>query len=256
MAMVFKYILIASLSMLMSSWTYAASPVRLTNGEWPPYLSEKLAHYGFASHIVSEALKKNGMEVEWGFFPWKRAFIVAENGQWDGSVIWTHNEEREKNFIFSEPVVEGKDVVFHRKDKPIQWEKITDLAPYSIGATTGYFYGEEFDKAEKAGQITVNRTAKESNNFKKLIANRIDLVVASIDVGYEIMQGELTKEEMSQITHHPKATRMVSYHLIVSRKSKNAQAIIDAFNAGLKQLKDSGELAKMIQNSQQGKYKK
>ena len=29
--------------------------IRLTNGEWQPYLSKDVPHYGFASHIVTEA---------------------------------------------------------------------------------------------------------------------------------------------------------------------------------------------------------
>jgi len=33
----------------------AADSVRLTNGEWPPYLGEHLPHHGVASRIVAEA---------------------------------------------------------------------------------------------------------------------------------------------------------------------------------------------------------
>ncbi len=50
----------------------AAETIRLTNGEWQPYLSKDAPHHGFASHIVTEAFALVGVEVEYGFFPWKR----------------------------------------------------------------------------------------------------------------------------------------------------------------------------------------
>ncbi len=51
--------------------------IRLTNGEWQPYLSEDTPHHGFASHIVTEAFALVGVEVEYGFFPWSRAMKLT-----------------------------------------------------------------------------------------------------------------------------------------------------------------------------------
>lgn len=52
----------------MFSTTYAATTIRITNGEWEPFLSEYSYEYGLYSHIVSEAFKLEDIEVEWGFF--------------------------------------------------------------------------------------------------------------------------------------------------------------------------------------------
>ena len=44
------------ISMLLMKPFFAASEeIRLTSGEWAPYLSEHLPHFGFASHVVKEA---------------------------------------------------------------------------------------------------------------------------------------------------------------------------------------------------------
>ena len=47
------------------------------------------------------------------------------------------------------------------KEKAIDWQTIDDLKGLKVGATTGYFYGEAFAHAEKAGEITVIRASSE-----------------------------------------------------------------------------------------------
>ncbi len=66
--------LVASCFLILGCGVAAAQTsktIRLTNG-WQPYLSKDVPHHGFASHIVTEAFALVGVEVEYGFFPWKR----------------------------------------------------------------------------------------------------------------------------------------------------------------------------------------
>jgi len=252
-----KISLVITLVSLLFSFNTSAENLKLTNGEWPPFLSKDLKHYGVASHIVSEAFKNAGDEVKYGFFPWKRAFSSAQDGDnWIGSVIWSRSEERETNFLYSDPVIISKQVFFHRKGFDFDWNSYDDLGKYKIGAAIGYFYGDEIENAEKDGKLRLSRISKEENNFKKLMASRIDLVVATIDVGYELLYKHFTPAQAALVTNHSKVTRETGYHLIVSKKSSNAQAIIDRFNKGLKELKASGRYEKMVTASQAGKYKK
>ena len=43
------------IGMIHSTDVFASNTIRITNGEWEPYLSEYSYEYGLASHIVSEA---------------------------------------------------------------------------------------------------------------------------------------------------------------------------------------------------------
>ena len=141
--------LVLTISCLFFSTTgFCQEPetVRLTNGEWPPYLSEKSYKYGLYSHIVEEAFKIMGIKVEYGFFPWKRSFKLAENGDWDGSTVWAYSPEREKKFLFSEPIGHGCHVFFHLKDFKFDWQTEDDLQGIKIGGTIGYRYLVEIEK--------------------------------------------------------------------------------------------------------------
>jgi len=84
-----------------SNSSFAGETIRLSNGEFLPYLSEDLKYYGVLSRIVSEAFALEDIEVKYWFFPWGRAIAVAENGAWDGSLGWVGLENliEKKNFI-------------------------------------------------------------------------------------------------------------------------------------------------------------
>ncbi|MBF0233705.1 MAG: hypothetical protein HQK65_11810 [Desulfamplus sp.] len=82
-----KSILILSLALSFSSRSFAKEIIRLTNGEWPPYLHKELKYYGVASRIVTEAFALEGITVEYDFFPWGRAYEYAKSGEWNGSLI-------------------------------------------------------------------------------------------------------------------------------------------------------------------------
>lgn len=75
------------LLVLLLGSAQAAEQVRLTNGEWPPYLGETLPYHGVASRIVAEAFALQGIEVQWEFHPWARSLKMAKQGVRDGSAV-------------------------------------------------------------------------------------------------------------------------------------------------------------------------
>ncbi|HEY9104179.1 ABC transporter substrate-binding protein [Chitinimonas sp.] len=219
---------------LLSAAT-AAEVVTLTNGEWPPYLSEQAPGYGIASRIVTDAFAAARVEVRYVFRPWKRAYLEAAGGTYDGTLVWTWGEARAKHFLFSDPVFDGKSVFFHLKTKPVSWSRFADLSAYRIGGTLGYEY--EF---ERTPGIKIERADTDLANFRKLLAGRIDLFPSEINAGYAVLKAGFTAEEQQQIGTHPKAYNVVSYHLLLNRKNPRNIRLMNSFNQGLRQLKDSG----------------
>ncbi len=95
--------------------SFAEETIRLTNGDWAPYMSKNLKHYGITSHIVTEAYKLEGIKVKYGFFPWARGKLLAQDGKWDGATGWSYSDERAKHFLYSDSIMEFKVVFFHLK---------------------------------------------------------------------------------------------------------------------------------------------
>ena len=109
-------ILISATLCFLSNSARAQETIYITNGEWEPYLSEYSYHYGLNSHIVSEAFKQEGILVEWGFFPWSRAYQMAkEGGDWEASCCWRTSEKIQKDFLVSTVVSKTSYVFFTLK---------------------------------------------------------------------------------------------------------------------------------------------
>ncbi|MCP3922324.1 MAG: amino acid ABC transporter substrate-binding protein [Desulfobacterales bacterium] len=251
-----KIIIILSLVFLFTGLA-GAETIKLTNGEWPPYMSKKMKHFGFASHVVEKSFANEGVKVKWGFYPWNRSLILAKTGKWDGSVVWTKNKERQKIFYYSNAkVLYLKDVFFHRKDYPFKWNTFKDLKGLKVGATLGYSYGPEFTKAEKSGLIKTQRVKNDILNFRKLIKGRIDIFGITLNVGYAILKKDFNPLQAAQITNNTKPYRTTSYHLIINNKSAKNKKLIMLFDKGYKKLESSGDLSKMEEDLISGKYEK
>lgn len=229
--------------------------LKITNGEWPPYLSKDLKYYGVASRIVTEAFAQEGVRVEYGFFPWKRALYLAEKGEWDGSAVWLRSPEREKLFYLSDPVIKSSYVFFHLKSFYFGWKKIDDLKGLRIGATIGYDYGEEFEKAEKDGVINVVRVPSDEQNLMKLLHGRIDIFPLDMEVGYTMLHKMYKPETVSMVTNSSKPLRADPLHLLLTRKNEKNAKLMELFNIGLKKLYEKGEIDRFLEEARQENIK-
>lgn len=248
--------LISSILVLLNVNIYAQDVIRITNGEWEPYLSEYSYEYGLASHIITEAFKIEGIKVEYGFFPWKRSLEMARNGKWDATAVWRPTEERLTNFLASDTVLTTSVVFFHLTDYNFDWKNFKDLKNINIGVTNGYNYGEAFSNALKSGELKVFTSPTDEHSLDLLLLKRIDLFPNDLIVGNAQIRNYLTPEQAKFLTYHPKQFKQDTLNLLFSKKSPNRDFFLLKFNSGLKKLKESGKLDEMLMDQREGKYKK
>lgn len=242
--------LLLFLSLCLSGLT-AAQELRLTNGEWAPYLGEKLPYQGVASRIVAEAFALEGIDVRWEFYPWARALRLAERGERDGSAVWLRSPERDQHFFVSEPVIESGYYLFHRKDLALDWHQVDDLAQLRIGATLGYDYGEAFQRAEREGRLKVQRLPSEEQGLRMLLAGRIDVFPVDKIVAIAMLQDDFTSAERARVSFHALPLRSDSLHLLLSRADPANAERMARFNQGLARLRESGKVARYLLEAQQ-----
>ncbi len=236
-----------------SSFGYEKS-ITLTAGNYPPYQSPNLKHYGVVSRIVSEAFALEGVEVTYKFLPWKRAYKYILEGKLDGVGYATKKSSRLEHFYFSEPVFEKKRAFFHLKSTQFDWNNIEDLQGLKIGALLGYSYSDEFDEADAIGLITTQRVNTHQQNMTKLAhGNRIDIALSTIDQGYYALQ-QVYPEDIELVTYHPKMLQTAGMHLMLSKKVDKNKELVEVFNRGLKKLKQSGKYDQYFMESQRGDY--
>jgi len=252
-----KFLLITLIGLLVFTTDLFAETIRITSGEWEPFLSEYSYQYGIDPHIVTEAYKLEGITVEWGFFPWPRAYQNAKDEKsWDASCCWWPDDETKREFLISDAITKTSFVFFHLKSFNFQWSSLLDLKGIKIGGTSNYDYGEEFMRAITTKKLDVEFATKDEFNFKKLLAGRIQIFPNDPSVGSAQIKSSLSPHEASLLTHSPKKFGISTIHLIMSVNNVRNKYFIDKFNAGLKKLKASGRYQQMMNDLAAGKYDK
>ncbi len=222
--------------------------VTLASGDWPPFAGQSLFQGGFCEHVVKRAFELVGYEVVTQHFPWRRAYHYVETGQFDATPCWVSDEERRQLFHFSAPLMTQSTVFFHPKTVEVLWETPLDLARggYRIGGVAGYSYGFLTD-AVQAGILTLDLANDEETNFRKLIRGRIDLYPVEVAVGYHILNQRFSLEERELLMHDPRILNTLDYFLLISRKlpESRGSVLVEKFNEGLQQLRDTGHYQAM-----------
>lgn len=240
--------------LLLSFSGASAETLRVATGEWVPYVSKDYRHHGAIGHVIEKIYQAEGVEVAFGYFPWARGYQMVKDGVWDTTMPYYCSPEREKLFYCSDPIVSGQLVYFHRTDYPFAWRDIDDLKGLSVGGTLGYYYGEEFEKAERDKLFKVQRIASDETNFMVLMKGRIQVFPQDKEVGYAMVRRLFSEDERKLITHHPTPIHTKSLHLLFAKNNEKSKRYLDMFNRGLKQLKSSGELQGYLNAMSNGVY--
>ena len=222
--------------------------VVLANGEWSPYLSKSLPYYGVASRIVSAAFASQGIRVKYVFLPWKRAYYMAEKGEFDGTLAWRDSPSREKLFRISAPVFMGKTVFFHARQHRYPWSTLDDLKGLRVGETLGYIY-DHLAAAERRGLIHTERAPTDLLNFLKLAHGRIDLFPCNLTVGLWLLNTRVPAKEAAQITWSPQPLEVSGYRVLLTRSSRRSLSLLHKLNQGLAKLRREGVVQQWLKES-------
>lgn len=239
-------LVIAQIIVLTLFWsTFAladddARKISISVGDWPPFFVESEPGKGSVARLVTDIFAEAGYEVEFHFLPWKRAYREAAAGGHDATAIWMYAADREQDFVFSDPVMNERFVLFYRKDAPVRWQSMEDLSDLRLGGSIGYSYGKNFDNAVENDVIDVEWVASTELNFRRLLFGRIDAFPEEINVGYYILRRETGPEEAKMITHHPRSVSENESFLLFPADEPETARLRKIFNRGLQDFRDDG----------------
>ncbi|MBU2709222.1 transporter substrate-binding domain-containing protein [Zooshikella marina] len=245
-----KWVVTTGFLLLLSiSVSYAQNnTIVLAAEDWNPYVNQNDKDYGFICKVITHAFAKVGIHVEYHFVAWARALEMAQKGTIDGTFLWYKTPERTPYFHFSkEPLVKTSVVFFHHKDLSFDWETLEDITQYKIGAPIGSYISSKFTRYEKSGLLTVQRLPSDIIIFKMLLKNRIDIFPHDYIVGYHELSNFLSEEAINNITSHPKPLVERNTYLLISKKKHKNTELINLFNKGFSELKESGEYDQFLE---------
>ena len=233
-----------------------AQTVTVAVGNWPPYISQEHKHDGVVAHIIKDIFTDMGLAATIKFMPWTRAYKHTASGIFSATGVWMHKIDREKDFIYSDPILTEQFVFFHKKSYKFNWNTVKDLTGIKMGGGLASSYGPELDMALKKGLIKMERITHPRQNFKKLLIDRVQLHPLEINVGYSSLKKHFTLSEQAKITHHPKPLLNNLSCVLFPKHLKESKRLVERFNKKLATYKSSGQYEAYFTNFKLGRYNK
>lgn len=129
---------------------------------------------GMLVDILNLIGKKMAVKFKIKLYPWNRALHLAENNE-GGIVGFSKNEERLKNYDFSDPIFIDEIMLVVMRGKEFEFEKAEDLKGKRIGTTRGTSYGPLFEEARK--YFLLNEDDNMDKRLHMLMLGRIDVAI-------------------------------------------------------------------------------
>lgn len=239
----FKFGLIAVLAaglvfVMAAAESRAQQIIRFATLEWPPYVSSDLPEFGMTAKILRDiAIAHNGDDARFAFLPWVRAMRYGqEDPDYAGyfPAYWT--VERAKTCSFSDPVGISHVGFVERKDAPVTWNELSDLAGTKIGIVNGYANGPEFDSLMAQGKLETEGAATDLDNLRKVAIGRLPLAVVDHAVmEYYAATDAVVRERRTEIQFNAKPLVDLTLH-VCFKKTPEGVALKQIFDEGLRKL--------------------
>jgi len=214
-----------------------------SDASWPPMESVDANKniVGFDIDLINAIAKDQKFEVEIKNTAWDGIFAGLEGGAYDAILSSvTITDDRKKTYDFSEPYFDANQAIVTRTDdNTIKSEQ--DLAGKTVGAqigTTGAIY-----IGDKLKEATLKQYDTPDLAMMDLLNKNIDAVVVDTPVAANYaLQAEQFKGKLSMAAQIVTDER---YGLTVQKG--DPKKLLALFNAGLKNVKASGEYDRIYQ---------
>ena len=248
--MVRLFVLVALLLSCALRLAHGAPAVRICDdiGGWPPYSFTDPKNpqrvTGAAVEVVSEILRRAGYEPTIALLPWKRCLSEVEDGTSAALLHATHNEERARLFLISEPYYSMNSSFYYLTSRfpvPPKISTAADLANYRFCGLAGYNY--EMYSIPAARIDSGART--EAARFEKLRLDRCDFVIGDDEIlrnfasmGQVDLKGTATVPIPGAV---PK-----NFHVMISRTDAGGERLLKVINEGIAALKADKSYARIF----------
>lgn len=230
---------VALMTAFLGQATAAESPVHLVTGnDYTPFSDQSLPDGGLITDIVVTALRRQGVQVDLQWMPWKQGYARTASAAIDATFPYQRTVERGAEMLYSAPLYEVTQRVFwnHRTGRPAN--DPADLTGQTLCVPLGYTPPREFLDMIQAGAIGRDQPPDMTECFRRLKAGTVDYVATHLFQGNALMAAvgmPLRDAGISRFALHES-----TLHLIVSRSHPHGPALIATFDAGLAALRADG----------------
>ncbi len=215
--------------------------VRLVSGDsYAPFTDRKLPSDGMLTEIVELALKKMGTEYKLEFWGWQHGFDATVEGEFAATFPYTKTPERDKKFIYSEPLYEVLVRWFVKKDSPVNYTEPEDLNGLTVCKAEGYQILDVQAFLDKGVKLQLKRPKDIEDCFDMVKKGEADIVVVNEFTGWAIVKKLYGTKEDSRTLDEPYQSSPLC--LLISKRYPERSSFVKNFNKALDELDKEGIL--------------
>lgn len=235
---------------LLFSFPARAETITVAADVWCPYTC---AEGGYMLEIARDIFQKNHIEMDYRVEPWAQALEKTREGEYD-AVIGAAKADA-PDFIFPSMLQGLSNMQFWvLEGNGWNYEGIESLAKIRLGVVQDYAYSKALNDYILANQNNEDRIAvvKGNNalaeNLNRLKSGAIDVLVEDENVvNYYLASQAMDIHIRMAGSPVPQEDREANYlRIAFSPKNPKAQEYAAMLDAGMKELRRSGELAKIL----------
>lgn len=233
-----KSIFFSAIGFAFTPTVIAADTLKLTTGEFPPYISSSSQHLGPLSQIVSLSFEELGYQTLIDVNPWNRALKMADKGRVDATYAWSVKADRQAHFLYSKPLFIFEQRAFALSKAQLDVARTASAKSIRLCRPQGYTLQGHSQVLMNSGVAVHFSPPDVATCFNMLKAERVDIVVVDKLEGYSYASKQF--KSLDEIKVLDKVFFKYSNHLLVSKQHPKAEKLIEDFNQGLDNLMASG----------------
>ena len=235
--MIYKIAIFITLMMaLLPTYAEITKNLNVTASPWTPFVSRDLPENGLAVSIAMTALQKAGYEPTFALEQWPKDLEETRLGRYDVIASLWFTEERAKELVFSQPMIENRVKLMVRSDSEILIPDLKELKGYRVGVVEDYAYTQG---AYSDLKVDFVKTSSVEESLQRLLAGEIDIAVVDETVAVYVLNSKIPGGiKQIRFIENPVSTR--GLRIAVSRQRTDAEQIVSDFNAALQRMKDDG----------------
>lgn len=221
--------------------------------EWPPFTylapsrpagaTQRPEVLGFSVEVLRRVLAPAGVSVRIDLLPWVRCLReVASGTAYQMALNASANPERQQRFWMSDAYHATTPGYFYSRRRYPQGVPVLrpeDLTQFRVCGVHGYnysAYGLRDDQVDR-GALNFSRV------IAKLLADRCELGVGELEVVKASQYNGRALAANPDIGYaRIPGMAKVEFHMLVSRQHPQGEALVQLINAGLKELRERGQL--------------
>ncbi len=232
-----------SLSVVAQNATPRQNVTMMCNPFPPSKIADRPMMPGYDVEILRAAFAVSHIAVNTPFYPWKRAYLMAERGDADGLCSCSYLPEREAAFLYSSELGREHVGLFAINDTVLDSdEELADAKQLIVGVVSGYTLESN---ARELGLDLISANS-ERVLLGLLLSRRLDAIYTF----KAPMENTVRSHNQEYAQNVNLAYRDISnspYYSCISRKTDNAHFLLDRLNHGISVLRKNGIYADILE---------